>query len=580
MKKQLFFLFLVLLSGAALAYQPVGTDSTIDMLTWNIEYFPKANTTTISTVAKIITDLQVDLIAVQEIANDDAFNQLIDQLDGWNGLLTSHTYGDGSYQKVGLLYREAVVTVNNSQLILTNDGYNLPRPPMQFSLLAKEGGQLFDFELIVVHLKAYGDATSEQRRRIALQKLKAYIDNAMDTGRERDFVLCGDFNDEIDDPETSNVFSVFHDDPDNYAFLTAPIAATGSSYIGNPPLFFIDHFIASRDTDEEFGANGFTRVLRLDSELYNYRDIVSDHRPVLAQFSFGNAANIQTMPIADLQNNFGDFIGQTISVSGIITISAGLFNSGYTSAYIQDDSGAGINIFLYGTIISELDRGVHARVTGLPQIYNGLHELVYESHEILTTGQPEPEPVKVITRTLASTVNQGRLEQIEGEITSFSGDFMQVNDGSGNGKVYIDSDAGLDLSAFSVGDNIRVSGVKTVYSNEGELIPGYQDHLEKVTVSGINPQNSTKIRSSRLVGTYPNPFNPATIISLELDQTENVSLTVVNVIGQQVAEIMNGRLNPGTHKIHWDAASLPSGTYFILFQTANTCQIHKTILLK
>ena len=83
-----------------------------------------------------------------------------------------------------------------------------------------------------------------------------------------------------------------------------------------------------------------------------------------------------------------------------------------------------------------------------------------------------------------------------------------------------------------------------------------------------------------MLGSYPNPFNPATTISLELDQADNVSLTAINSNGQHVAEIMNSRLTPGAHEIRWNAANLPSGTYFILFQTTNTRQIHKTILLK
>ena len=61
---------------------------------------------------------------------------------------------------------------------------------------------------------------------------------------------------------------------------------------------------------------------------------------------------------------------------------------------------------------------------------------------------------------------------------------------------------------------------------------------------------------------YPNPFNPSTNISFKLAVDSKVSLTVFNVLGEKVEQLLNGNLSAGTHKINFDASNLQSGVYF------------------
>jgi len=75
--------------GQNLDIPPFGTDSTFEMMTWNIEWFPKNGQTTVDYVSEIIQDLNVDLIAMQELDDTLAFEQMMIDLDQYEGYYKS-----------------------------------------------------------------------------------------------------------------------------------------------------------------------------------------------------------------------------------------------------------------------------------------------------------------------------------------------------------------------------------------------------------------------------------------------------------------------------------------------------------
>lgn len=68
---------------------------------------------------------------------------------------------------------------------------------------------------------------------------------------------------------------------------------------------------------------------------------------------------------------------------------------------------------------------------------------------------------------------------------------------------------------------------------------------------------------------YPNPFNPTTRIVYELPKEARVTLTIFNVLGQEVARLLNETVGAGRQTVVWDAAGIPSGAYFYVLDSVD-----------
>jgi len=79
---------------------------------------------------------------------------------------------------------------------------------------------------------------------------------------------------------------------------------------------------------------------------------------------------------------------------------------------------------------------------------------------------------------------------------------------------------------------------------------------------------------------YPNPFNPATTIRYGLPKPSRVRIQIYNVLGRQVATLMNEEMRPGMYEIHWDATGFSSGIYFYKIKAGEWQQVKRMLLLK
>jgi hypothetical protein len=82
------------------------------------------------------------------------------------------------------------------------------------------------------------------------------------------------------------------------------------------------------------------------------------------------------------------------------------------------------------------------------------------------------------------------------------------------------------------------------------------------------------------LSSYPNPFNPSTRIEYRVKTDGMVSLKVYDIIGREVAVLVNELKEPGVYSVAWDASRLPSGIYFTRLESAGKTIVRKLMLVK
>jgi hypothetical protein len=103
--------------------------------------------------------------------------------------------------------------------------------------------------------------------------------------------------------------------------------------------------------------------------------------------------------------------------------------------------------------------------------------------------------------------------------------------------------------------------------------------VAKAGVTGVEQNNSLPTAYS-LLQNYPNPFNPSTTIEFGLPNASNVTLKVYNMLGEEVASVVNQTMTAGYHTVVFDASKLASGMYIYRIVAGNFIQVKKMTMLK
>ena len=98
--------------------------------------------------------------------------------------------------------------------------------------------------------------------------------------------------------------------------------------------------------------------------------------------------------------------------------------------------------------------------------------------------------------------------------------------------------------------------------------------------SDVVSVNNALAKSFKLFAPYPNPFNPNTTIKFSIPAASNVSLKIYDIIGNEIANLVNGRKDAGEYEVDFNAKNLPSGIYFSTLRSNGNTQTQKLILMK
>jgi hypothetical protein len=111
-----------------------------------------------------------------------------------------------------------------------------------------------------------------------------------------------------------------------------------------------------------------------------------------------------------------------------------------------------------------------------------------------------------------------------------------------------------------------------------KLVNWYYQKVDFVTTGVSNGMNQPE--RFTLDQNYPNPFNPSTSIRFTLQTSSDVKVTVLNILGQEVATILNSKVGPGEHLINFNASGLTSGVYIYQLSANGLTETKKMVLLK
>ena len=264
----------------------VGSPDTLEIAAWNIENFP-AEANTPRYVADLLTSLDLDVIVVEEIASETAWQELLDRLREHDGILSTHRYSATDYQKIGVIYRTSLVTPGAPTLLFPTDPYAFPRPPLSLPLTIDDHVHpALQLELIGVHLKAGVGLQDGERRRVAVDTLDAHLRTQIDNGGEDDVIVAGDYNEIVTTTEGQTNLAAILTAPSRYTLQTQP-NATAKEISFVPSGRLLDHITTTSGLTELSAPH--VVIPRLHLSYSGYVTHVSDHLPVVLVSPFPSA---------------------------------------------------------------------------------------------------------------------------------------------------------------------------------------------------------------------------------------------------------------------------------------------------
>jgi endonuclease/exonuclease/phosphatase family metal-dependent hydrolase len=413
--------------------------ATFDLMNWNLEFFgaqsedygqefgPVDEPLQMNNVAKVILNQDPDVVAVQEVSNDNFFAQLIQQFPGYSSICSprwsfSFNGPDNTFppQKVCYIYDTTTVKIISHRAMFeqlydqarlsdpsllpgipggdTESFFSSGRLPFLLTADVTINGVTERINFINIHAKSGGDDDARVRRAYDAQVLKDSLDAFHNTEK---FVVLGDLNDDVDQ-------SIVIGQPSPYADIVADTAyvaitkalsdAGAKSTVSFDDV--IDHQILSTELDQ-FYINGSVRIFAPFELIPNYGTTTSDHLPVLSRFEFPQPVPpMPTISFASTELSFAEGSGKheialkltkALAAPGSVTISAsnshGLF---------------------YGVLLDYItEPGLNAKDKLTLKIPANKTEVSFEFHPNKDLFKEEEETVTFTIASVSSDLNIG-----------------------------------------------------------------------------------------------------------------------------------------------------------------------------
>lgn len=327
---------------------------------------------------------------------------------------------------------------------------------------------------------------------------------------------------------------------------------------------------------------------------------------------------IQDVQYSPYGSGFSGYNDYEVTISGVVTTDTsdieGDGNLTGPQVLIQDGTGQWSGVQIFGTEADGLVRGDHVTVTGIVNENFGVTRIGNLDSGVLVTknssGVTLPDALIISTSDIATSVD-GSLpaESYEGVLVMYQGvtvvddnaDGVTGPDGSNFGEMLVADnsavstrvelqdgthdyhnfwDASQDDQPIQIINGSSLDALRGImfYSfGNYKLIPRKNDDFMGFT-DVEDEVIAPKVYS--LSQNYPNPFNPTTKIEYSITSSEFVSLKVYDVLGREVATLVNNEQAAGVYSVNFNAANLTTGIYFYRIEAGSFVDVKKLLLLK
>lgn len=594
----------------------VSKDDSFDVTAWNIEWFgdennsppagdPMSDAIQRDSVRAVLRRLDADVIAVEEIADDALFDDLVTGLEGYDYILSdavSNPGGTPPFQRVGFIYKTSVVTPVTTRPLLqsihplynggddsalvdypstTDRFYASGRLPFLMTADVTINGTTEQFDLVALHARANrsGDDAKNRydMRRYDVEVLKDSLDVHF---ADRNVILLGDYNDDVDVtvsddvPSGESSFIAYTSDPDNYNIVTSTLSDAGfRSFVSRENM--IDHVGITNELYDNYLEGSASVGYQFYDEDYAFT--ASDHFPVSARFILATIVEPLTIEIAEV---FDTSCSDTEDGFAMVTVTGGV----QPYAYLWSDGQSGDTAIdlaagTYSVTVTDAN-GTQATIEGIeiaspPAIAFTTSEdvTVFQGFDEDCTTLSVSDIVSQEAFTVSwSTGDTGEtIEFCPEETTTVS---VTVTDTNGCELTKMIQVTVIDVTC---GDNPDRPKVQICYNGRSYCVNTFrvQFYLDNGAILGSCDDNPTIVLSR--VRVFPNPVRAFANVRLESEIATTVTFEIFDINGLQVFT-QTAAVEAGRSVVQLPVSDLAAGFYFLKPTVNGVVQTTKVLI--